>query len=93
MAANKTPRKLETYARCFFFFFFFGPGRTENYDAMGEKASRRLPPGGEICGKSDFGGKKWSIKSGDIKGHSSAARPPPNPSSLFLFGSPETGAP
>jgi hypothetical protein len=62
MAANKTPRKLETYARC----FFFGPGRTENYDAMGEKASRRLPPaGGEICGKSDFGGKKWSIKSGD----------------------------
>jgi hypothetical protein len=62
MAANKTPRKLETYARCV---FFFGPGRTENYDAMGEKASRRLPPGGEICGKSDFGGKKWSIKSGD----------------------------
>jgi hypothetical protein len=55
MAANKTPRKLETYARCV---FFFGPGRTENYDAMGEKASRRLPPGGEICGKSDFGGKK-----------------------------------
>jgi hypothetical protein len=54
MAANKTPRKLETYAR----WFFFGPGRTENYDAMGEKASRRLPPGGEICGKSDFGGKK-----------------------------------
>jgi hypothetical protein len=87
MAANKTPRKLETYARCF---FFFGPERTENYDAMGEKASRRLPPGG---GKSDFRGKKWSIKSGDIKGHSSAARPPPNPSTLFLFGSPGTGAP